>query len=112
MTDDRTFPVLWQGSREYKEALAALDCPRVVPWAFIEEHHAACLRNHDQTPQRLAERGGLGPEEILAVIDDKPQKWAQRTAFWNLPPERSVPALKAALETWNLRQIRSEQRRT
>lgn len=45
--------------------------PREVPWAFIEEHEAQCKRNHDQTVQRLAERGGLGVDEMCAVVEDR-----------------------------------------
>jgi len=97
---DRTFPVLWQGSREHKAALARLECPRVVPWEFIAERREACLRFHDQTPERLAERGGLAPEEMLAVLEGAPLTTAERVAMWHLPPEQSVPRLKDALLAW------------
>ncbi len=38
--------------------------PREVPWAFAESFRKQAERNHDQTLERLAERGGLSPQEI------------------------------------------------
>lgn len=97
---DRTFPVLWPGDRKHKTALEALGCPRTVPWAFIAEHADACARNHDQSPEVLASRGGLAPNEILAVIEPDAATYRVREALWRLPPEQSVPALKEALLAW------------
>lgn len=44
-----------------------------IPWAMIAPHEAQALRNHDQTLERLAQRGGLSPEEAVAVLEDR--KW-------------------------------------
>jgi hypothetical protein len=63
------FPVLWQGDRKYLARLEELKCPRNVPWDFIAEHEEQCLTNHGQTAQRLSERGGLAPSEMVAVIE-------------------------------------------
>jgi len=93
------FPVLWQGSRDYQKALQAEGCPRTVPWGFIAEHRDGCLANHDQTPERLAERGGLGPEEMVAVIEAN-VNWAARKRAWAMPPAESVPRLKELLAAW------------
>ena len=38
--------------------------PREVPWSFVETFRAQAERNHGQTLERLAERGGLCPEEM------------------------------------------------
>lgn len=38
--------------------------PRSVPWSFVEKFRQQALVNHDQTLERLAERGGLSPEEM------------------------------------------------
>jgi hypothetical protein len=62
------FPVLWQGGHKYEQRLAELGCPRRVPWKFIADHHEWCRVNHDQSPRKLAERGGLSPEEMVAVV--------------------------------------------
>jgi hypothetical protein len=37
-----------------------------VPFAMLNEDWAQ--RNHGQSLQRLAERGGLGPDEAIAII--------------------------------------------
>lgn len=98
--NERTFPVLWQGSREHKATLARLECHRVVPWEFVSERAAECMRFHGQSPERLAERGGLAPEEILVVLERAPLTTKERIAMWYLPPEQSVPRLKDALAAW------------
>ena len=38
--------------------------PRDVPWSFVEKFRVQAELNHDQTLERLAERGGLAPEEM------------------------------------------------
>ena len=42
-----------------------------IPWWFIASHEAQAKLNHDQTLERLAERGGLSPTEALAVLEDR-----------------------------------------
>ncbi len=42
-----------------------------IPWGMIRSHEAQAVKNHGQTLQRLAERGGLGPCEAIAILDDK-----------------------------------------
>lgn len=100
--EERQFPVLWQGSREYIDKLKELNCPRKVPWAFIEQYHDECLNNHDQTPQRLAERGGLGPEEIVAVVNGAHSR-KLRMLYWHMEPEKTVPLLKQIINDWWLK---------
>ena len=100
MTTERTFPVLWQGSRDLMRRLDALGCPRAVPWEFIAQHSAECLRYHDQTPERLAERGGLAPEEMMVVLAGNPLTTQERLRMWHMPPEESVPWLNAAVTAW------------
>lgn len=39
-----------------------------IPWAMMAPHEGQALRNHGQTLARLAERGGLGPDEALAAL--------------------------------------------
>lgn len=41
-----------------------------IPWRMIMPHEAQAKSNHDQTLERLAERGGLSPGEALAVLDN------------------------------------------
>ena len=96
---ERTFPVLWQGTRPYLKALADLDCPREVPWAFVAEHAEWCQHNHDQTPERLAERGGLSPEEMLAVTRNTRLHIAGALDYFH-DPTVAVRMLKEAIMSW------------
>ena len=43
-------------------------CPSRVPWSMLAPYEGAALTNHDQTLERLAERGGLGASEMVAVL--------------------------------------------
>jgi len=61
------FPVMNKVNGSYGEALK--DCPSAVPWGLLgpdEERQAQ--HNHGQTLRRLAERGGLSPRELYAVL--------------------------------------------
>lgn len=42
-----------------------------VPWAVMAPHAEQARKNHGQSLQRLAERGGLSCGEALAVIEDR-----------------------------------------
>lgn len=55
----RRFPVLKQGTRA--------EMPKSIPWIFIEQFRDQAFKNHGQTLERLAERGGLAPEEIYRI---------------------------------------------
>lgn len=90
-----TFPVLWQGDRKRLARLAELDCPRTVPRELIDAHAAGCMRNHSQTPERLAERGGLSPGEIVALVSGA--TGAEVWRLCRLPVDEEVAALKALL---------------
>jgi hypothetical protein len=43
-------------------------CPKSVPWALLAPHEAQAKRNHDQTLERLAQRGGLAAQEMVDII--------------------------------------------
>ena len=55
----RTFPVLADYHTRAKH-----NVPHNVPWAFAEKFRGQAEKNHDQTLERLAERGGLDPTEM------------------------------------------------
>lgn len=65
---ERRFPLLFGHGREGLKLVARLGCPRSVPWSFVAPHEAQARANHDQTLERLAERGGLSPSELVAVV--------------------------------------------
>jgi hypothetical protein len=60
----RMFPVMVD--RKYRDR-----CPVAVPFALVQEHEQQARNNHWQTVQRLSERGGLAPCELLAVLEDR-----------------------------------------
>lgn len=62
--DKRRFPVHSDTRRRYPH------CPKSVPWSFVASHERQAQANHDQTLERLAERGGLGATEMFCVVHD------------------------------------------
>lgn len=42
--------------------------PREIPWAAAETFRTQAEKNHGQTLERLADRGGLSPEEIYFAV--------------------------------------------
>ena len=67
MNELRRFPIL----TTYDERRRHPDWPQSVPWSLVAPHEAQAKANHYQTLERLAERGGLSPLEMLAVITDR-----------------------------------------
>lgn len=46
-------------------------CPSSIPWDAIRPYAGQALVNHDQTLERLAERGGLDPVEAFFVMTNR-----------------------------------------
>lgn len=42
-----------------------------IPWELVERHEDQAEKNHGQALRELASRGGLGPAELLAVLEDR-----------------------------------------
>lgn len=40
-----------------------------IPWEMIAPHERQAMKNHGQSLDRLASRGGLAPSEVLAIMD-------------------------------------------
>lgn len=66
----RRFPVLFPP--EHKRGWAEALVPESVPWDIVAPHERQAGLNHRQTLDRLAERGGLDPRELYAVMHDEP----------------------------------------
>jgi hypothetical protein len=45
--------------------------PTHMPWCIFIGHEEQVEKNHDQTLERLAERGGLHPTEMACILEDK-----------------------------------------
>lgn len=66
----KTFPIMqpWRvRHRALEEGLIV-----EIPWELIAFHEAQARRNHRQSLEQLAYRGGLSPCEAIAVIEDRP----------------------------------------
>lgn len=64
-----------------------------IPWRMILSHENQAKRNHDQTFEELARRGGLSPAEALAVLDDlrwRDSRWRDREAHDELERRRAA----------------------
>lgn len=69
MTDDeKFFPILGLKDAEWR----GIALPVSVPWRLVESHRQQASVNHGQSLEQLAERGGLSPRELLAVLLDVP----------------------------------------
>jgi hypothetical protein len=56
---ENKFPILGSKPKEY------------IPLDIVKPHEKQAIRNHGQTFERLAERGGLDWVEMLFVLEDK-----------------------------------------
>jgi hypothetical protein len=67
-----------------------------LPWEMIAPHEDQVQKNHSQSLKRLAERGGLGWCEAVAVLEDRP--WGQM-----LPPGSANARLVELLDEFRAR---------
>ena len=72
-----TFPILNSAS-DRKAAGDAL--VRSVPWSLVEPLRERCAQIHGQTLERLAQRGGLGTDELWAHLN-APEPF-RRSDWW------------------------------
>ena len=82
--EKKRFPVLLYSDERRKFP----HIPRFVPWGFIAKHTQQVHLNHGQSLQRLADRGGLGPSEMYAVVFGllRPPKMDEAQAWELLKP--------------------------
>ena len=62
----RRFPVLLGDQRSIWRGV-----PDSIPWEAISAHEPQARANHGQSLDALAQRGGLSPYELLAVLFDQ-----------------------------------------
>jgi len=82
----RRFPIL----TSYADRRKYPDWPVSIPWRLVAPHEKQALHNHQQTLERLAERGGLDVLELLAVLTDR--DWP---AVANIDPDQAVTEIMA-----------------
>jgi hypothetical protein len=67
------------------------EVPESIPWEAISAHESEARANHGQSLDALAQRGGLSPYELLAVLFDR--------SFWRCGlPEPGTVIKKAERE--------------
>ena len=76
-SDERRFPIMGGPS---------------VPWRMIEPYAAQAKANHDQTLERLAQRGGLDPCELYCIVHG--------TAWWKVRSSLTLEQARAWLDAW------------
>jgi len=61
-----------------------------VPWSVMEPHEAQCQKNHSQSLERIAQRGGFDCAEAWFVVNDQPfpignrEVWIDAGQKWKL----------------------------
>ncbi len=73
MGDTRRFPILCNWRHETADK--ALGVPKSVPWSMLAPHESQAERNHSQSLETLAGRGGLDVSEMVAVLTG--QTWRE-----------------------------------
>ena len=48
-----------------------------LPWTMIAPYESIAQRNHSQSLERLAQRGGLSPFEAVLVLESRPFRFAE-----------------------------------
>ena len=95
---EELFPILY--GYELKDRVREIRAAGVtmlvlgLPWSMIAPHEMQARSNHGgQTLRRLAERGGLGACEAVAVLNDR--RWQRMT---EADAQRELTALLAAYQ--------------
>lgn len=71
---NKPFPILSSSLREAMPHVRLGSAHFMVvhlPWELMAIHEKQAMRNHNQTLERLAERGGLSACEAVAVLRDR-----------------------------------------
>lgn len=72
----KMFPVLDH------QSLSMYGCPAQIPFVLIKQHESQTLRNHGgQSLELIAQRGGLGARELVAVLQNK--RWQDTSHLSN-----------------------------
>lgn len=85
----KMFPILKTG-RWGKTVL-----PASIPWSLVAPHEAYAQKYHSQSLERLAQRGGLAPEELWHVILHK--DW-DGSSKYNVSEEEALEWLQKLLQ--------------
>ncbi len=78
----KLFPVLHEPNYKGKK--------KSIPWEVIAPHEAQAHKNHGQSLERLAARGGLSYREMLAVLRDQGFDYGNGSRFADIQYEFAV----------------------
>src|SRR5260221_9985394 len=87
----RIFPIMGVGY-QYRDEIAELRregcCVAIVgvPWSLLAPHEKQAIANHGQTLKDLAERGGLGVDEAIDIIEGRRYGGRRMTPPQGPPP--------------------------
>jgi uncharacterized protein (DUF1501 family) len=92
------FPIMSPMFLSERRALAAsgVDVLMAIPWEMIAKHEAQAQRNHGQSLDVLASRGGLSAREAVAVLEDRPWQNMDCAKAYRRLHELFVAAAEAA----------------
>ena len=77
----KDFPVVW----------------RELPWGFVKFHRQQIEHNHDQTVERLAERGGLALQEMAAAVSGN-----DLLVVFDMDDMEAIVIIERALSDWRM----------
>ncbi|WP_372393910.1 hypothetical protein ABMY26_00120 (plasmid) [Azospirillum sp. HJ39] len=61
-----SFPILYPpGQRQ------PVNAPTSIPWVLVERHVDQAQQNHYASLEALAQRGGICPAELVAILEDR-----------------------------------------
>lgn len=90
----KMYPVLGDLGAKQKE---------YIPWDVLTPHEDRACRNHGQTLEELAARGGLAWSEIVCILLDKPWKYA-----WDIPTDVARNAVLKYVAAWEAEHSKRE----
>jgi hypothetical protein len=62
------FPILMHQKEWDSENIKKIIVPKTIPIEFVRQFQDQIYKNHGQSVERLAERGGLHPTELCAAM--------------------------------------------
>lgn len=74
-----------------------------VPWEMIDPHKQQAIRNHMQSLETLASRGGLSAAEAVAVLEDK--AWGDAWRNLGMDAARANETLARLVAEWVEREL-------
>jgi hypothetical protein len=70
----RLFPIMspWNLKARAEQEAGVVAIVLNIPWSLIASHEHQAMRNHGQSLEVIARRGGLIADEACAVLEDRP----------------------------------------